>query len=53
VLVISPQEVAWLQQASSRDRHPSGIEWRVELPSTTRRKSRRNHRRNILVTQNA
>jgi hypothetical protein len=53
VLVISPQEVAWLQQASSRDRHPSGIEWRVELPTTTRRKSRRNHRRNILVTHSA
>jgi hypothetical protein len=53
VLVISPQEVAWLQQASSRDRRPSGIEWRVELPTTTRRKSRRSHRRNILVTQRA
>ena len=53
VLVISPQEVAWLKQASSRDRHPSGIEWRVELPTTTRRKSRRSHRRNILVTQSA
>jgi hypothetical protein len=53
VLVISPQEVVWLQQASSRDRHPSGIEWRVELPTTTRRKSRRTHRQNILVTQSA
>jgi Cyclic nucleotide-binding domain len=31
ILVIRPQELARLQQASSRDRHPSQIEWRHEL----------------------
>jgi hypothetical protein len=53
VLVISPQEVSWLRQASSRDRHPSGIEWRIGLPTTTRRTSRRSRRRAILINQSA
>jgi hypothetical protein len=53
VLVISPQEVSLLRQASSRDRHPSGIEWRIGLQTTTRRRSRRSRRRTILINQNA
>jgi hypothetical protein len=53
VLVISPQEVSWLQQASSRHRDASGIEWRIELSTTTRRTSRRHRRRTILINQSA
>jgi hypothetical protein len=34
VLVIRPQEVDQLTQASSRDRHPSQIEWRSGLSTT-------------------
>jgi CRP-like cAMP-binding protein len=51
LLVINPHEVAQLEQASSRDRHPSEIEWRIELPTTTKRVSRRNHRRSVLASQ--
>jgi CRP-like cAMP-binding protein len=34
VLIIRPQEVARLAHASSRDRHPSQIEWRSGLSNT-------------------
>jgi Cyclic nucleotide-binding domain len=35
ILVIRPQELIRLQHASSRDRHPSQIEWRHELTATS------------------
>jgi hypothetical protein len=35
ILVIRPQELTRLQQASSRDRHPSQIEWRHGLTTTS------------------
>jgi hypothetical protein len=35
ILVIRPQELTRLRQASSRDRHPSQIEWRPGLSSTS------------------
>jgi CRP-like cAMP-binding protein len=51
LLAINPHEATRLQQASSRDRHPSKIAWRMELPTTARRISRRNHRRSVLAHQ--
>jgi hypothetical protein len=51
LIVISPDEVTQLEQASARDRHPSEIPWRIELPTTTKRESRRNHRRSVLASQ--
>jgi hypothetical protein len=51
ILVINPQEVAWLQQASSRYRHPSKTEWQNKMPAVPRRSFRRTHRRGALVTQ--
>jgi len=50
-MVISPRDVAQLVLASSRNRHPSKIEWRTELPTTTRRATRQSHRRSVLVSQ--
>jgi len=44
ILVISPEEVAMLQEASCRDRHPSNIDWDLELPAATRRTPRRSRR---------
>jgi CRP-like cAMP-binding protein len=49
VLVIDPQDLARLTMASSRRRHPSKIDWYVNLSTTTRRTSRRSHRRAVLV----
>jgi CRP-like cAMP-binding protein len=51
VLVITPRDVTQLAQASSRYRHPSKIEWRIQLNTTTRRASRRSHRRTVLASQ--
>lgn len=51
VLVINPLEVARLARASSMDRHPSRVDWRSELRTTTRRAERRTHRRAVLVGQ--
>jgi len=45
VLVIGPQELQQLQQASSRSRHPSQIDWRAELSAPTPRFARRRDRR--------
>ena len=53
ILVINPREVARLRQASSRDRHPSKIEWNIEPPAAARRSFRRSHRRAALVGQGA
>ena len=44
VLVIRPQEVVQLENASSRHRHPSKIEWRSELGTPVTRPARRRHR---------
>lgn len=44
VLVIRPQEVLQLEQASSRHRHPSKIEWRGEFATPVTRIARRRHR---------
>jgi CRP-like cAMP-binding protein len=49
VLVISPQDVAWLEQASCRDRHPSRTDWRTTLPSSARPGLRWGHRRLALA----
>jgi hypothetical protein len=48
VLVINPREISWLGQASSRERHPSEIDWRTPLPTTMQRAARRSHRRAVL-----
>jgi hypothetical protein len=52
-LVFDPREVTGLAQASARACHPSRIDWRTELQSTTRRTSRRNHRRAVLTSLGA
>jgi Cyclic nucleotide-binding domain len=44
VLVIRPQEVVQLENASSRHRHPSQIEWRSELANPVTRPARRRRR---------
>lgn len=49
VLVFNPQEVARLRQASSRDRHPSKIDWRLELLTPSRRTTHRDQRRHVLA----
>jgi CRP-like cAMP-binding protein len=49
VLVIRPQEVAQLAHASSRDRHPSQIEWRSGL-SNTPQSTRKAHRRPAMAS---
>ncbi|MGO8863245.1 MAG: cyclic nucleotide-binding domain-containing protein [Acidimicrobiales bacterium] len=41
VLVISPQELTMLMEASCRDRHPSQVEWRLELPAPARHTARK------------
>jgi len=51
VLAVHPDEVTWLKQASARDRHPSQVDWRSQLATTSRKKTRRNHRRAILSSQ--
>jgi len=51
VLVVNPLEIARLERASSHERHPSKIEWRSELPTTTRRATRKSYRRAVLVGQ--
>jgi CRP-like cAMP-binding protein len=53
VLVIHPDELSQLDQASARDRHPSEIEWRLDLSTTTRRAARRTHRRAVLANRSA
>jgi CRP-like cAMP-binding protein len=50
IFVINPQEVARLELASSRERHPSRIDWQFPLPTESRRSTRRNHRRGELVS---
>jgi CRP-like cAMP-binding protein len=48
VLVIGPQDLAQLEVASSRDRHPSLIGWRLER-STVIQRRRRTRRRAVLT----
>ena len=50
VAVIGPQDVAHLQQASSRDRHPSRIGWQLERTTPVQRR-RRAHRRTVLISK--
>jgi len=51
VLVIGPEEVVRLLHASSRQRHPSNIEWRSELANPVTRPARR--RRRVLAASKA
>jgi CRP-like cAMP-binding protein len=53
LVVISADDLARVQRASSKERHPSQIEWKSELRTTVRRKVRLNHRRAVLVRQSA
>jgi hypothetical protein len=50
---VSADDLAHLKRASSRERHPSNIEWQSELRTTVRRKVRLDHRRAVLVRQSA
>ena len=47
-LVIGPQDLAQLEFASSRDRHPSQIGWQLERSSWTHRR-RRHLRRTVMA----
>jgi CRP-like cAMP-binding protein len=49
VLIIGSQDIAQLEYASSRDRHPSRIGWKLERTTSTQRR-RRNHRRSVMIT---
>jgi CRP-like cAMP-binding protein len=51
LLVISQEEIIRLGHASSRDRHPSKIEWRIGTPAVLRQPSRRLHRRTARAGQ--
>jgi CRP-like cAMP-binding protein len=51
IFVINVLEIERLLQASSRDRHPSQLEWTIELPTNTRQSSCRSHRNTVLVGQ--
>ena len=44
VLVISPQDLLQLEMASSRNRHPSQIDWRSEIANPVARLPRPRHR---------
>ncbi len=48
VLIIGSQDIAQLESASCRDRHPSGIGWTLERSTATQRR-RRNHRRAVMT----
>jgi CRP-like cAMP-binding protein len=53
ILVMNPQEVARIQQTTSRDLHPPKTDWRAEFRDANRRSFRRSHRRSTLVTRSA
>jgi CRP-like cAMP-binding protein len=48
-IIVGPQDIAQLEYASCRDRHPSRIGWKLERSTPTQRR-RRTHRRNVMVT---
>jgi CRP-like cAMP-binding protein len=50
LLLISPRELTMLKEASCRDRHPSQVEWRLELPAPTPHTSRRKPRSAALAS---
>jgi CRP-like cAMP-binding protein len=50
ILLISPQELTMLREASCRDRHPSQVEWRLEQPDPVRRVARGNSRSAALAS---
>jgi CRP-like cAMP-binding protein len=47
-LVVGPQDLAQLEYASCRDRHPSKVGWRLERSTPTQHR-RRAHRRSVMV----
>jgi CRP-like cAMP-binding protein len=50
ILLISHRELTVLMEASCRDRHPSQIEWRLELPAPVHHASRRKTRSAALAS---
>ncbi|HEX3795014.1 MAG TPA: hypothetical protein VHV57_10990 [Acidimicrobiales bacterium] len=48
---ITPLQTARLRQASSRDRHPSRIDWRSEYPVAPRRRLTQDDRLSVLAVQ--
>jgi CRP-like cAMP-binding protein len=53
LLVITPRQITALEEASSRSRHPSQIDWYVEPPATPWRAPRRGRSRAALAYQNS
>jgi CRP-like cAMP-binding protein len=50
VLVINPADIASLERASCRDRHPSKIDWRSEVPKGARRTAQSDARQTVLAS---
>ena len=50
ILLVSPQELTMLMEASCRDRHPSQVEWRLELPEPVGRAAGRKPRSAALAS---